>query len=82
MALRDPPGGPRLASVLADRAAHFLQETEGSRRGPTLLRCLAICPIGTPSPPLAFRIGRAFGATIEEVFQYHGNADQAGQDSE
>ncbi len=28
-----------------------------------------------PSLPLAFRIARAFGTTVEEVFQYDGQAD-------
>ena len=28
-----------------------------------------------PSLPLAFRIARAFGTTVEDVFQYDGQAD-------
>lgn len=28
-----------------------------------------------PSLPLAFRIARAFGTTVENVFQYNGEAD-------
>ncbi len=28
-----------------------------------------------PSLPLAFRIARAFGATVEDVFQYDGQAN-------
>ncbi len=28
-----------------------------------------------PSLPLAFRIARAFGATVEDVFQHDGQAD-------
>jgi putative transcriptional regulator len=28
----------------------------------------------SPSLPLAFRIARAFDITVEEVFEYHGNA--------
>jgi putative transcriptional regulator len=30
-----------------------------------------------PSLPLAFRIARAFGAGVEEVFQYDKNEDQS-----
>ena len=30
-----------------------------------------------PSLPLAFRIARAFGATVEEVFQYEDGGDAA-----
>ena len=29
-----------------------------------------------PSLPLAFRIARAFGTTVEDVFQYDGQADE------
>lgn len=33
-----------------------------------------------PSLPLAFRIARAFGTTVENVFQYHGQADNPSRD--
>ncbi len=35
----------------------------------------------SPSLPLAFRIARAFNTTVEEVFQYNGNAAPPRKDS-